>query len=215
MKSISIPELQSPAPEPEMALAEVERILASETFRDSPMQQRLLRYIVGESLKGDARDLKEYNVGVNVFQRGADFDPRTDSIVRVQMGVLRKRLGNYFAAEGAGDPIIVEIPKGHYVAHFRPYVESAAEPLLNALPALPDPSHKPAVHLLWYALIGLLAGLGLMLLFERPWMRTSPEAATESKASAIGREAREHPLWKAFLAPGSASTLVVGAPLFF
>jgi hypothetical protein len=41
--------------------------------------------------------------------------------------------------------------------------------------------------------------------------RPKPEAAT---LTAAGSEVREHPLWRAFLAPGSTSTLVVGAPMF-
>jgi hypothetical protein len=88
-----------------LAVAQAERILASEVFRDSPTQQRLFRYIVQESLSGSHRDLKEYNIGVSVFQRGAEFDPRADSIVRVQMGVLRKRLQQYYSGAGSADAL--------------------------------------------------------------------------------------------------------------
>jgi hypothetical protein len=183
-----------------LAAAQAERILASEVFRDSPTQQRLFRYIVQESLSGSHRDLKEYNIGVSVFQRGAEFDPRADSIVRVQMGVLRKRLQQYYSGAGSADALVVEVPKGHYVARFL-----AREARPDVVRHENSPATVPVRPFL-YVLAGLLLGAFAMYL-----SRPKPEAAT---LTAAGSEAREHPLWRAFLAPGSTSTLVVGAPMF-
>ncbi len=96
--------------------AQLERILHSQTFAQAPVLRRLLQYIVESTIGGRERDLKEYAVGVDVFGRGPDFDPRTDTIVRVQARRLRARLDDYYRREGVGDPIIVDVPRGRYVA---------------------------------------------------------------------------------------------------
>jgi hypothetical protein len=194
---------------PELAAAQAERILASEVFRDSPTQQRLFRYIVQESLSGSHRDLKEYNIGVSVFQRGADFDPRTDSIVRVQMGVLRKRLQQYYAGAGSTDTLLIEVPKGHYVARFLPRQNAFEVVQPQDTPAPIPVAKQRALRPLVYGVAGLVLGAFVMYLLLS---KVAPVAETHS--SAAGLEAREHPLWKTFLASGSTSTLVVGAPMF-
>ena len=78
-----------------------------------------LRYIVERALDGTADDVKEYSIGVDVFDRGDAFDPRTDTIVRVHAGRLRKKLAEYYATDGDADPVVIEVPKGGYVPLFR------------------------------------------------------------------------------------------------
>jgi hypothetical protein len=63
-------------------------------------------------------EVKEYSLGVEVFGRGEAFDPRTDTIVRVQARRLRSKLKDYYDAEGQTDPIVIELPKGHYGVTF-------------------------------------------------------------------------------------------------
>src|SRR4051794_31748894 len=96
--------------EPEMARSQMEKVLSSSIFCDSPTQQKLLRYLIDHMADGQGGDLKEYTIGAAVFRRGPDFDPRTDSIVRVQVGVLRKKLAAYYAGPGSGDHLIIDIP---------------------------------------------------------------------------------------------------------
>jgi TolB-like protein/Flp pilus assembly protein TadD len=99
--------------------AELERILASAVFSQSDSLQRFLRYVVERTLAGEADELKEYNVGVDVLGRGEAYDPRTDTIVRVQAGRLRSKLQEYYQDHGSRDPVRIEIPKGAYVPSFR------------------------------------------------------------------------------------------------
>lgn len=80
--------------------------------------RELLSYLVQATVKGDADRLKGYPIGVDVFERGETFDPATDSIVRVQVGRLRKLLQHYYLTEGADDPIRVVLPKGSYGVEF-------------------------------------------------------------------------------------------------
>ncbi|MGJ5819810.1 hypothetical protein [Paludibaculum fermentans] len=99
--------------------AQVERILASPLFSQSARLIRFLRFVVGATLSGRADDLKEYTLGVEVFDRGQDFDPRVDNIVRIQAAKLRSKLVEYYAGEGAQDQILIGIPKGSYVPQMR------------------------------------------------------------------------------------------------
>jgi hypothetical protein len=50
----------------------------------------------------------------------SDYDPRTDSSVRVQAGKLRQKLDEYYRTEGAEDPLMVEPPKGGFHLEIRP-----------------------------------------------------------------------------------------------
>ncbi|MGH9627590.1 MAG: ATP-binding protein [Bryobacteraceae bacterium] len=99
--------------------AQLDRILKSRTFGNAPSLSRFLRHLVQQALAGNANQLKEYSIGVEVFDRGESFDPRIDTIVRVQARRLRAKLEEYYASEGHPDTIIIEVPKGQYVARFR------------------------------------------------------------------------------------------------
>ena len=75
--------------------AELDRIFASKGFGGAGRLSRLLRYVVDRTLAGESDQLKEYVVGVEVFDRDASYDPRLDSIVRVEAGRLRSRLDEF------------------------------------------------------------------------------------------------------------------------
>jgi TolB-like protein/Flp pilus assembly protein TadD len=109
------------APESEKAVRQqLDRILASATFRQVDRLKRFLSFIVAEALEGRADQLKEYVIGVQVFDKESSFDPRADPIVRVQARRLRTRLERYYREEGGGDPVVIELPKGGYAPVFRP-----------------------------------------------------------------------------------------------
>src|SRR5215510_11190726 len=97
--------------------AQVARIVASPQFAQSERLQRFLRLAVDSARAGEA--LKEYRIGVEVFDRGQDFDPRTDPIVRVQAAKLRSKLLEYYSTGGAADVLVISVPKGAYAAEIR------------------------------------------------------------------------------------------------
>jgi hypothetical protein len=97
---------------------QLERILNSAQLVTSPSLSRFLRYIVEETLAGRSAEIREYTLGVHVFDRGEDFNPRLDPIVRVQARNLRSRVAKYYEGPGAEDPIRIELPKGTYVPIF-------------------------------------------------------------------------------------------------
>jgi TolB-like protein len=108
----------SPIPEPEVR-AELDRILASKGFATAGRVSKLLRYVVEKTLAGETDQLKEYSVGVEVFERDGNYDPRLDSIVRVEAGRLRSKLDEYYNGNGTGSDIRIGLPRGGYAATFQ------------------------------------------------------------------------------------------------
>lgn len=98
--------------------AQVDRLLQSKTFETSEAHRRLLQYLSVETLSGKADRLKEYTVGLEAFGKPATYDPRQDSIVRLQVGRLRQKLLAYYETEGAEDPVHVGFPKGAFKLSF-------------------------------------------------------------------------------------------------
>ena len=97
-------------------LGELDRILASVSFRRSPRQRALLQYVVTKAL--NLAQVTERMVAKSQFGRNADFDPLLDPTVRVQYGRLRKRLDLYFQREGIGDRVRIRIPERSYTPVF-------------------------------------------------------------------------------------------------
>jgi TolB-like protein len=97
---------------------ELEKILGSEVFVHSRRLSRFLRFVVEWDLTQRAEQLKEYIIGVEVFDRGFDFDPRLDSVVRTEARRLRSKLREYYQTSGKDDLVRIEIPKGSYVPVF-------------------------------------------------------------------------------------------------
>ncbi len=96
---------------------QLNRVLTSEFFRPSARLQLLLRTIVNESLAGRTEALKEIVLGREVLGR-PDYDPGHDTLVRVEVNAVRRKLAEYYTKSNAEDRIYIDIPRGHYVAVF-------------------------------------------------------------------------------------------------
>ena len=108
--------------------AQLARVLASPIFASAERSRKFLEFVVRETLAGRAEDIKESLVAVVVFRKEASFDPRADSIVRVEARNLRSRLREYYATEGREDPVLIEVPKGSYVPQFQRLTPAAGGP---------------------------------------------------------------------------------------
>jgi adenylate cyclase len=123
--------VQPVPPSPEDIRAQLDRVLSSGAFSNSIRLQRFLRYVVERSLAGEGDGLKEYSIGTSVFDRDEQYDPRIDSIVRVEAGRLRSKLDEYYKDAGVSDGVIIRIPRGTYAPVFERR-EMPAQPAVSA-----------------------------------------------------------------------------------
>ena len=107
MKSISVDE--------QALIRYVEKICNSPEFHSKQVLCRFLSYIVSETLAGRGEEIKAFSIGVDVFNKDADFDPGQDTLVRINAGRLRRMLDLYYSNTGKNDDLRIRIPKGGYV----------------------------------------------------------------------------------------------------
>ena len=101
-------------------LIQLDRILASETFRRVKRNAKdFLGYVIAKKLLGREDDIKETMVAVHAFGESADFDTAIHTKVRVAAANLRQRLAGYYVGEGQDEPIEIAIPMGTYVPEIR------------------------------------------------------------------------------------------------
>jgi adenylate cyclase len=98
----------------DLIIKQVDKICRSEEFKSKKLLCGFLSFIVSECLAGREQNIKGYTIGVTVFNRGIDFDPSQDALVRIHAGRLRRMLDLYYHKEGKRDRILIEIPKGSY-----------------------------------------------------------------------------------------------------
>ena len=118
----------SRAPDPSAIRAGLDRVVSSNPFNTSPKLTSFLRFVVESTLAGRGERLKGYTIGVEALGRGENFNPQIDPIVRVEAIRLRAGLVRYYAGAGAHDPLVIEMPRGHYVTQFRYRIRSGAMP---------------------------------------------------------------------------------------
>ena len=98
---------------------QLERVLDDPHFKGSKRYTRFLRFVVEETLNGNSDGIKERSLGIAVFDRPADYDTNSDSIVRVAASEVRKRLAQYYDSPGRDHELRIELPPGSYSAEFR------------------------------------------------------------------------------------------------
>ena len=118
---------------------ELESVLHSAAFARAGRLQQFLQYVCDLTLSGEASRINEYLIGNVVFQRGPDYSPNEDSVVRRQAHALRRKLQEHYEAEGRSSTIRIELPVGRYVPVFRRREGSPAQrpPQAEAPPEMP------------------------------------------------------------------------------
>ena len=172
---------------------ELERLLRTGLVRDGSQGYALLEYIGRRAIEERGEPLKEYTIGVEALGKPADYDPRIDPTVRVEIGRLRARLKNHYAEEAAGRKVRLEIPKGGYAAEFVANSHTAPADESAPVPARP--------RRLWWAAGLLAAGVAAGVLVPA---FTSKPRLTPALAH----------FWAPHLRGGLPTLLVYGAPLF-
>jgi hypothetical protein len=143
-------EIQSPTPHaasPALTANEIRRtlttILESAPFRSSPQIQKVLTFLVLETLAGSGESLKERVIGASLFDRRPDYDTNSDPIVRLRVSEVRKRLALYY--QGARDEtVLIRIPSGSFKAVFEWSDKKAAAVEATDAAREPEPMLLPA-----------------------------------------------------------------------
>ena len=150
--------------------AALDRVLAASEFVNATRLNRFLRFAVEKTVAGGSAELKEYLLGVEVFDRGQDFDPRLDPIVRVEARRLRAKLDEYYAGGGQADPVRIVFRKGSYAPTFE-----APRAVPSAAPSLVGASYR----LRWLAAAAVVVvGSAVALFFMRGETSAGADAVT-------------------------------------
>lgn len=171
---------EAPGPDAGAVRLQLEQILASTSFSGSKRLSRFLRFIVASVLEGRGDEIKERAIGVEVFDRGNEFNPSTDNIVRVEAARLRHKLREYYDGPGKADAIWIEVPKGAYAPVFR-VTEAAATASKR--------SHRLPAYRVAAVGAALLAGL----VFAGGRVNLTRPEQPDATAAALYRKGRE--LW--------------------
>jgi len=158
-----------PSTPPETAvLHQVERMFTVPPFSNSTLLRRFLRFALEETLAERGRDLTQSSIGYQVFGFGADFDPETNAVVRVNANRLRRALEKYYRESGQTEPVLIGMPPGGYSLSISYGTRSSTK----ARPSLP----APLVALVEFK------GIGLM----KPWEQF-PLLLVEKFSASISR----------------------------
>ena len=200
-------------------IAEVEalvrRVTAAPQISGSPKLREFFLYVMDCYIRQAPEEATEQHIGIHVFGRRPGFNSSDDSIVRSQARLLRMKLTVYFASEGADEPVVIEIPKGHYFPVLRRH--RADEPsLAHDAVAIPHPDAEeeassivvsvavPRVKRSWLVWLGLalssLIGIAAGVAIDRRVSSPPP--------SALDR------LWSPFLAAASPTLVIYSNPAF-
>ena len=196
------------SPALEATHAEVERIIQSKNLRLSEVQRRLLIYLVEKSLAGEADDLKEYTIGVDAFGKPPSYDPRQESVVRMHVARLRQKLAEYYRAEGAADPIRMDLPKGGFKMVFE----------ARSAPAEVEPEATPAMNgaarASWFGkrtllAAGLIVAVAAVVVGARRWGTTRGISDTSA-----GWPPELRQLWEPLLSSARPLVVCIATPSF-
>jgi hypothetical protein len=199
MVSNGVNALQTLGIDPVAARAQIDRLIASKTFEASDVHRRLLQYLAEKSLAGEADRLKEYTIGIEAFGKPESYDPKQDSIVRLQVGRLRQKLAVYYQAEAAGDSVLVSVPKGAYKLNFEPLTADHPE----AAPAAPGRWTRP-----------LAIALSVMTLWATVATAFYVRARRQAEPVVESWSPELESLWQPFLKTDRALVVCLGTPLF-
>lgn len=144
---------------------QVERLVASAEFARADRMVQFLRYVVNKTLEGDTVALRERQIGIEIFERPSDWDPKLDNIVRSEARRLRGKLEAYAASNDPDETIRIMMPTGGYSVHFeeiRTQVPPPAQPVTYTA-IIP---HDPKGHITrkgWLLLVGVVGFLFVLL----------------------------------------------------
>jgi hypothetical protein len=210
------PVQESPAPSIALSLfekrEELHRVLQSRQFSGAPKRARFLEFVCEQTFLGNGEKLNEFLIGVEVYVRGAEFNPQKDPIVRVQAHEIRRCLKKYYEESGASNPLRIDLPAGHYVPVFTRILPEATQPdaFPPEAPALAAgevaPRSTNRLHLATTVALGLLC-LVLAAFLVEALEKNRPATPPRPAATAIPDGLKW--FWGPFLPPAHAPLIVI------
>jgi hypothetical protein len=204
---------------------QLERLLIHPLFHHSKRYPALLRYAVEQTLLGNGDQLKERNIGIEVFGRDPSYDTNADPVVRFTASEIRKRLALYYVDPVHSGELQVDLPTGSYAAVFSGFARQTAplasenRPPIDAAPASPTPAinELPAPQqvaapgrrrriLAWVVLCAALVGAAVLC--AGFWLYTPPAASWLARLHTNPMDQFWSPITTA---PGTA-TFCIGEP---
>ena len=186
---------------------ELRRILESKHFASSPKKSRFLEFVSEQAFLGNGDKLNEYLIGVEVYDRGPEFNSQKDPIVRVQAHEIRRLLKKYYEEEGKDSLVHVALPSGAYVPVFgRNATEEAENSELATEPAASGSHRRGRLHLAFTLTLAAGCLVLALLLVARGW-RNGKVAQSVPAVTALPEDLEW--FWRPFLPPAEPPLIVI------
>lgn len=189
---------------------ELRRVLQSKHFANAPKRSRFLEFVAEQEFQGNGAKINEYLIGVEIYDRGTEFNPQVDPIVRVQAHEIRRALKKYYAEDGSQSLVCIDLPSGHYVPVFArsevPGQEAAPASSAAAAPAAPLP--LPAFQ--WHRLLTVILAVACVALgIALAWSLRQNARRPSAQVSSSQLPAELAWFWSSFLPPAPAPLIVI------
>ncbi len=185
---------------------ELRRVLESKYFATSPKKSRFLEFVSEQAFLGNGDKLNEYLIGVEVYDRGSEFNSQKDPIVRVQAHEIRRLLKKYYEEDGKDSLLRVNLPSGAYVPVFGRCaagtdIEFPIEPV--AIPGFDR--RRSNLHLAITLILAAACLVLALLVVAHGWRSANPQFVPTATALP---EALEW-FWEPFLPPAEPPLIVI------
>jgi hypothetical protein len=162
--------------------AELRAVLESKEFARAPAMAKLLTYLCEKAFEGKVHEIKEFSIATEVYGRDLHFGEKRDSVVRVEVARLRKRLANYYNDEGCEHSLRIQIPAGAYQPEFVRCTFAAESPVVEMGPPTFPTARGPRSRKFLMAVALVTLGL-LVLALSAMFFRVSRTAETSLAAA--------------------------------
>ena len=175
------------------------RVACSSGFQKAARLRDFLKYVCACTILDRPDEATEQQIGIHVFGRQPAYSPNEDNVVRSQARLLRMKLENFFKEEGKDEPVIITIPKGHYLPVFEPRpLQACPESLQQEAASVPAPKSKLVTP--------ILAALAVVLALTCLWLAL--RLRTSARSIDVPTEGAFNVFWNQVFQPQKQTSIV-------